>query len=439
MESRFEHDFTNVRVHSDKQSGRAADSIGAKAFTVGSDIYFGPDRYSPETTEGARLLSHELAHVAQQPGARPRHSLLGVDAPASSAERTAEEAADTVARGSKVRIAPVAGLPAVQAAFLPDAGSKGPNLSHAQTKQIWTVVSQQTVSIPPTPVGPAQGAARARRGTGVPALDDIPYLSEPRTQKSKDSTPSDLAGDKAASINTPPQQQTLPQAQSTEPVTKAPQTKPPEPVKTTPDASKKAPAAKPPEAKEKADDKGGPAVQAGRGTQVTPGAAQPVVNYVQVTVQWKDAYLVDLKNLPNWLQGMSFLGEPSLQFQYHLDNTATVDTQALVNIAQASFDVFKHKLDVSYVAGAMLNDIKTFKLRQAGQQLTPVPGGIDIEYNVARILPHLSMSIDLQSLVPLPYRPATPTKPAGRDRSKPNLVRTAAYVGALGQNEPGCV
>jgi len=309
----------------------------------------------------------------------------------------------------------------VQAAFLPDAGSKGqgPNLGHAQTKQIWTVVSQQTVSIPLTPVGPAQGAARARRGTGVPALDDIPYLSEPRTQKSKDSTPSDLAGDKAPSINTPPQQaspqQSVPQAQAAEPVTKATQTKPPEPVKTTPDASKKAPPAKPPEAKEKADDKGGPAVQAGRGTQVTPGAAQPVVNYVQVTVQWKDAYLVDLKNLPNWLQGMSFLGEPSLQFQYHLDNTATVDTQALVNIAQASFEVFKHKLDVSYVAGAMLNDIKTFKLRQAGQQLTPVPGGIDIEYNVARILPHLSMSIDLQSLVPLPYRPATPTKPAGRD------------------------
>jgi hypothetical protein len=167
------------------------------------------------------------------------------------------------------------------------------------------------------------------------------------------------------------------------------------------------------------DEKSRAAVQAGRGVQVTPGADQGVVNYVQVTVQWKDAYILKdpIKTLPSWLKGLSFLGEPSLQFQLHLDNlaSATVDTQALLNLAQASFDVLRHNLDVSAVAGAMLNDIKTFELRQAGKQLTPVLGGVDIEYEVARILPHLTMSLDLQSLLPLPYRQATPTRPAGRE------------------------
>ena len=66
FESRFGHDFTAVRVHSDSRSADLARSVNARAFTLGQDIVFGRGEYRPESGEGARLLAHELAHVVQQ-------------------------------------------------------------------------------------------------------------------------------------------------------------------------------------------------------------------------------------------------------------------------------------------------------------------------------------------------------------------------------------
>jgi LysM repeat protein len=59
-------DFSHVRVHTDARSAQAAQSINAQAFTIGHDIFFGPNQYSPRTTSGQHLLAHELAHVRQQ-------------------------------------------------------------------------------------------------------------------------------------------------------------------------------------------------------------------------------------------------------------------------------------------------------------------------------------------------------------------------------------
>lgn len=63
FEARFGHDFSQVRIHTDS---RAAESVQAHAFTVGSDIVFAAGRYAPATLEGRRLLGHELTHVVQQ-------------------------------------------------------------------------------------------------------------------------------------------------------------------------------------------------------------------------------------------------------------------------------------------------------------------------------------------------------------------------------------
>lgn len=68
FEPRFGQDLSRVRVH---QGGRAADSaraLEARAYTSGHDIVFGAGEYSPETSEGKRLLAHELTHVMQQCG-----------------------------------------------------------------------------------------------------------------------------------------------------------------------------------------------------------------------------------------------------------------------------------------------------------------------------------------------------------------------------------
>jgi hypothetical protein len=66
MESRFGHDFSEVRVHADNRSEESAKQIGALAYTVGKDIVFRKGQYSPDTLEGRRLLAHELTHVVQQ-------------------------------------------------------------------------------------------------------------------------------------------------------------------------------------------------------------------------------------------------------------------------------------------------------------------------------------------------------------------------------------
>jgi Domain of unknown function (DUF4157) len=56
----------DVRLHLDGESQRLAHGMGARAFTVGRDIVFNTNYYQPSSVEGARLLSHEIAHVVQQ-------------------------------------------------------------------------------------------------------------------------------------------------------------------------------------------------------------------------------------------------------------------------------------------------------------------------------------------------------------------------------------
>jgi hypothetical protein len=70
MEPRFGADFSKVQIHADSESGTAARSISARAYTVGSDIVFGVGQFAPESVEGRRLIAHELTHVVQQDASR---------------------------------------------------------------------------------------------------------------------------------------------------------------------------------------------------------------------------------------------------------------------------------------------------------------------------------------------------------------------------------
>ncbi len=68
FEPRFGQDFGEVRIHTDGQAAEVASDLEARAFTVGRDVVFGAGEHAPETTEGKRLLAHELTHVVQQAG-----------------------------------------------------------------------------------------------------------------------------------------------------------------------------------------------------------------------------------------------------------------------------------------------------------------------------------------------------------------------------------
>lgn len=66
MEFRFGRNFEDVRIHADAKAAESARSINARAFTAGRDVVFGGGEYAPQSREGSKLLTHELAHVVQQ-------------------------------------------------------------------------------------------------------------------------------------------------------------------------------------------------------------------------------------------------------------------------------------------------------------------------------------------------------------------------------------
>jgi len=63
---RFGHDFSKVRVHTDARAAESARAVNALAYTVGGHLVFDSRQYAPGTSEGRKLLAHELTHVFQQ-------------------------------------------------------------------------------------------------------------------------------------------------------------------------------------------------------------------------------------------------------------------------------------------------------------------------------------------------------------------------------------
>ena len=84
-------DLSDVRVHTDDTADNLANSVSAKAFTTGSDIYFAKGEYSPGSGSGDKLLAHELSHVVQQRRA-PTSGPLQVSEPGDALEVQADEA-----------------------------------------------------------------------------------------------------------------------------------------------------------------------------------------------------------------------------------------------------------------------------------------------------------------------------------------------------------
>jgi hypothetical protein len=72
MEPRFAADFSSVRVHADAAAARSAESVHARAFTLGEHIVFAAGEYAPESSGGRTLIAHELTHVLQQRGGMRR-------------------------------------------------------------------------------------------------------------------------------------------------------------------------------------------------------------------------------------------------------------------------------------------------------------------------------------------------------------------------------
>lgn len=72
FEGFFGVDLGGVRLHADSKAAELSQSLGAEAFTVGNDVFFGEGRFTPGSSSGMGLLAHELTHVVQQGGSSMR-------------------------------------------------------------------------------------------------------------------------------------------------------------------------------------------------------------------------------------------------------------------------------------------------------------------------------------------------------------------------------
>lgn len=105
FEPRFGHDFNQVRVHHNEKAAESAQAVNALAYTVGENLVFGSGKYAPGTTEGKRLLAHELAHTIQQAPSSthqtktlsaPLQPKLAVSQPSDEYEQEADRIAEKV-------------------------------------------------------------------------------------------------------------------------------------------------------------------------------------------------------------------------------------------------------------------------------------------------------------------------------------------------------
>ncbi|HEX2149264.1 MAG TPA: DUF4157 domain-containing protein [Actinomycetota bacterium] len=100
MESRLGADFGDVRIHTGSKATEAARSVQAHAYTVGTDVVFQDGQYNPSSTDGKKMLAHELTHVVQQRqgpvDGTPAPGGISISDPSDRFESAAEATAEKV-------------------------------------------------------------------------------------------------------------------------------------------------------------------------------------------------------------------------------------------------------------------------------------------------------------------------------------------------------
>ena len=110
MESGFGAKFNDVRVHADEDAAESAASLRANAYTTGRDIYFASGKYAPKSSDGQRLIAHELAHTIQQGeaktpgGAAQNHRKVAVARETDPLEREADRASEEILQNRRASV-----------------------------------------------------------------------------------------------------------------------------------------------------------------------------------------------------------------------------------------------------------------------------------------------------------------------------------------------
>ena len=72
FEPRFNYDLSPIRIHTGSSATVSARAIQARAYAMGHHLVFNSNQYRPNTTQGRKLIAHELTHSIQQGAVKPR-------------------------------------------------------------------------------------------------------------------------------------------------------------------------------------------------------------------------------------------------------------------------------------------------------------------------------------------------------------------------------
>jgi hypothetical protein len=102
LEQNLQQDLGSVRVHAGPASAKAAESLGARAYTLGNRIHLGAEASRLSGDERDHLLAHEAVHTVQQglQSVAPQGK-LSVSSPHDSAEVEADHIARSVLSPAK--------------------------------------------------------------------------------------------------------------------------------------------------------------------------------------------------------------------------------------------------------------------------------------------------------------------------------------------------
>jgi hypothetical protein len=117
MGRRFQHDFSDVVVHTNSQAAESTRAMNVKAYTVANHMAFADGEYRPGTDRGQHLIAHELAHVVQQrQGAVVGSHHLTRGTRNDALEREARDAGNAAVAGLPIARMSIAPAGAVQCA-----------------------------------------------------------------------------------------------------------------------------------------------------------------------------------------------------------------------------------------------------------------------------------------------------------------------------------
>lgn len=184
MSARLGHDFARVRIHSDDRGDASARAVGAEAYAVGEHVVLRNRSYDFTSPRDSYLISHELAHVAQQ---TPSDGPITLGAPEDPAETEAEAAASAVARGGRATVR--RSSPATTVRRVPtgiEVAEEKPfghgDLKDDELKQKWRTYLGATTLMKATPAGDYTGHCAKEHLTEVANTCPAERFSELRQE-----------------------------------------------------------------------------------------------------------------------------------------------------------------------------------------------------------------------------------------------------------------